>query len=225
MTSPTTRPARHGCPAPVTPAALMRWSGLAALIAGTIFAGIQPVHPADSVSSVGTTAWAVITPLKTVMCALLLVGLSGVYARQVRRSGLAGLLGYALFAVGWAITAADVFAETVLLPPLAARDPAFVDSLLGIAAGKPSPLNLGLLPALFTASGLLYMLGGLLFGIATVRAGVFPRWASALMAATAALTPLAALLPHAVQRLAAVPMGVALIGLGAALWTGRLRDR
>ena len=67
----------------------------------------------------------------------------------------------------------------------------------------------------------LYMLGGLLFGIATFRAGILPRWAAGLLAITAALTPVAALLPHAVQRLAAVPMGLALAWLGYALWSER----
>lgn len=41
------------------------------------------------------------------------------------------------------------------------------------------------------------------------------------MAVTALLTPLAALLPHTIQRFAAVPMGLALIGLEYVLWTGQ----
>ena len=32
------------------------------------------------------------------------------------------------------------------------------------------------------ANGPLYMLGGLLFGIATIRAGILPRWAAGLLA-------------------------------------------
>jgi hypothetical protein len=35
------------------------------------------------------------------------------------------------------------------------------------------------------------------------------------------LTPLAALLPHDIQRLAAMPMGIALAWLGYALWSER----
>ena len=69
--------------------------------------------------------------------------------------------------------------------------------------------------------GLLYLLGGLSLGIATFRAGVFSRWAGLLWAATALVTPAAALLPHAVQRYAAVPMGITMIWLGVALWTER----
>jgi hypothetical protein len=72
---------------------------------------------------------------------------------------------------------------------------------------------------LYGLVGIFYMLGGLLFGISTFRAGILPRWAGALLAITAALTPTAALLPHHIQRLAAVPMGLALAWLGYALWS------
>ena len=60
------------------------------------------------------------------------------------------------------------------------------------------------------------MLGGLLFGIATFRAGILPRWAAGLLAIAAALTPAAALLPHQIQRLAAIPVALALACLGYA---------
>src|SRR5262245_12103256 len=59
---------------------LIRWAGLAAVAAGVIFAGIQPIHPADVLSSVTTEFWAIITPLKTVMAFLFLLGLTGLYA-------------------------------------------------------------------------------------------------------------------------------------------------
>lgn len=205
----------------ITAPNLIRWAGLAALVAGVIFAGIQPLHPPDVVASVNTGAWAVITPLKSAMCLFLLLGITGIYARQVKEAGWLGLVGYLVFALGWAITFANVYAETFIMPPLATVAPQFVDGFLGIAASRHSPLNFGAVPALFAGSGILYMLGGLLFGIATFRAGVLPRWAGGLLASTAALTPLAALFPHAIQRLAAMPMGLALAVLGYALWTER----
>ena len=39
---------------------LIRWSGLAAMGAGIIFAGIQPIHPPDVLASVTTSLWAVV---------------------------------------------------------------------------------------------------------------------------------------------------------------------
>ena len=66
---------------------LIRWSGLAALVAGLIFAGIQPIHLPDVLSSVTTGAWAIIQSLKLAMCLLFLLGITGIYARQVERPG------------------------------------------------------------------------------------------------------------------------------------------
>jgi len=200
---------------------LIRWAGLAAMGAGIIFAGIQPIHPPDVLSSVTTGAWAIITPLKTAMCLLFLLGITGLYARQVNKAGWLGLAGYLLFSLSWALLTAFAFAEAFILPLLATTAPKFVDGLVGVAGGRASEVNLGALPALFALVGVLYMLGGLLFGIATFRAGILPRWAAGLLAVTAVLTPAAALFPHEIQRFAAVPMGIALVWLGYALWSER----
>ena len=138
------------------------------------------------------------------------------------KAGWLGLAGFLLFGLSWAMQTAFVFAEAFIMPPLAAVAPKFVDGFLGIAAGRASEVNLGALPALYALLvGGLYMLGGLVFGIATLRAHILSRWAAGLLAVTAALTPLAALLPHAIQRLAAIPMGLALAWLGYALWSER----
>jgi hypothetical protein len=82
-------------------------------------------------------------------------------------------------------------------------------------------VDLGALPALYAFMGILYMLGGLVFGIATFRAGILPRWAAGLLAVTAVVTPAAALLPHHLQRLAGMPVGIAVAWLGFALLTER----
>jgi hypothetical protein len=200
---------------------LIRWAGLAAVVAGIIFAGIQPIHPPDVVASVNTGAWAIITPLKTVMCLFFLLGIAGIYARQANRAGRLGVAGVLLFGLSWALQTGFVFAETFILPLLATDVPQFVDGVLGISHGRASEVDLGALPALYALVGILYMLGGLLLGIATFRAGILPRQAAGLLAVTATLTPAAALLPHHIQRLAAVPMGLALAWLGFALWSER----
>src|SRR6185295_2279662 len=107
------------------------------------------------------------------------------------------------------------------IPLLATAAPTFVDGFFGIFNGHPIETSLGALPALFALTGVLYMLGGLLFGIATLRAGILPRWPAGLLAVAAALTPAAALLPHQIQRLAAIPVALALACLGYALWSER----
>jgi len=202
---------------------LIRWTGLAALAAGIIFASIQPIHPADELSSVTTTAWAIITPIKTVMCFLFLLGIGGIYARQANKAGWLGLAGFLLFSLSWWLQTAYVFAETFIFPVLANTAPQFVDGLLAYVSGRASEsgVNLGALPAIYSLLGIFYMLGGLLLGIATFRTNILPRWAGGLLAITATLTPLAALLPHQIQRLAGVPVGLAIACLGYALWSER----
>ena len=206
-----------------TASKLIRWTGLSAMVAGIIFAGIQPIHPPDVVSSVTTGAWAIITPLKTAMCLLFLLGIAGIYARQVDKAGWLGLAGFLLLSLSWWLQTAFVFAEAFILPPLATVAPEFVDAFLRvIAAGQTSDVDLGALPTIFSLGvGVPYILGGLLFGIATLRAGILPRWPAGLLAVAAVLTPLAALLPHDIQRLAGIPVGLALAWLGYALWSER----
>src|SRR6185295_19361284 len=115
----------------ITASNLIRWTGLSAMVAGIIYAGIQPIHPPDVLASVTTTAWAIITPLKTAMCLLFLLGITGLYARQVNKAGWLGLAGYLLLSLSWGLMTAFVFAETFIFPPLAAVAPQFVDSFLG----------------------------------------------------------------------------------------------
>jgi hypothetical protein len=208
----------------ITASNIIPWAGLAAVAAGIIFAVIQPIHPADELGSVTTGAWAIITSFKTAMCLLFLLGITGIYARQVNKAGWLGLAGFLI--VSWWLQTGFVFAEAFIFPLLATTAPQFVDGTLGtIARGQASAVNLGALPMIYSLGvGVAYMLGGLLFGIATLRAGILPRWPAGLLAVAAALTPLAALLPHAIQRLAGIPVGLALAWLGYALWAER-RER
>lgn len=205
----------------ITTSTLSRWAGLSAVAAGIIFAGIQPIHPPDVLASVTTSTWAIIMPLKIAMCLLFLVGITGIYTRQVKEVGWLGLAGFLLFSLSWALNLAFIFAETFIVPLLATTAPTFVDGFFGIFNGQPVETNLGTLPALYALTGLLYMLGGLLFGIATFRANILPRWAAALLAIVSVLTPAAALFPHELQRLAGMPVGFALAWLGYALWSER----
>jgi hypothetical protein len=200
---------------------LFRMSGVAAMAAGIIFAGIQPIHPPDVLASVTTGAWAIIQPIKAAMCLLFLAGITGLYARQVDETGWLGLAGYLLLSLCWALQMPFVFTQAFINPVLATEAPRFVESFLAIVNGSTGTINLGALPTLYMAAGLLYMLGGLVFGIATFRAGILPRWAAALLAVASAVTPAAALLPHALQRLAAIPVALALVALGYALWSER----
>jgi hypothetical protein len=198
----------------------VRVAGLFAAAAGLIFAGIQPIHPADALASVTTVNWMIIIALKLAACLFFLIGTAGLYFRQGGRAGWLGFSGFALFTLSWWLQTAFVFAELVILPQLASVAPEFVTSFLGIFNGHPGAMDVSGLASAYRVVGLSYLVGGILFGVATWRAGVLPRLPSAVLAIAALVTPAAALLQHEIQRFAAVPMGIAFVWLGFAMWFG-----
>jgi hypothetical protein len=68
---------------------------------------------------------------------------------------------------------------------------------------------------LFT--GITYLAGGFIFGIALFRANVLARWAAALLSLGTLATVAVGLLPQ-YERIFAVPTGLAFVGLGYSLW-------
>ncbi|WP_419873439.1 hypothetical protein [Candidatus Pristimantibacillus sp. PTI5] len=137
----------------------------------------------------------------------------------MKEAGWLGLAGFLMLSLFWIATTAFTFAEAFILPLLATDAPEFVEGYLGIFSGVASEVNLGTLPAAAPLAGGLYILGGLLLGIATLRAGILPRWAAGLLAFASVSTLASSLLPHPLDRILAVPMGIALAWLGYALWS------
>jgi hypothetical protein len=205
----------------ITTPNLIRWAGLSAMVAGIIFAGIQPIHPPDVLASVNTSAFIIITSFKTVMCLFGLFGIAGLYARQVEETGWLGLAGYLLLTIFYAVQMCYAFTEPLILPLLTTAAPSFVESVMAMSRGIGGPMNLGAFATIYSLVSLLYLLGLLLFGIAIFRARILSRWAAGLLAVSGPLAIIMSLLPHQIARLAAMPMGFALIWLGYALWSER----
>ena len=215
-------PMKKESPMKTTPSNLIRWAGLSAVAGGTLFAGIQTVHPPDTLPLVSTGAWAAVHYAGVAMCLLNLLGITAIYARQARKAGWLGLVGYLVFSSMWALTTAFQFVEAIVLPSLVAEAPKFVEGFQGILGGRPSEVDLGALPVVWTVTGLLYLSGGVLFGAATFRARVLPRWAAALLSVGTVLPLLgSSLVPHPFDRIFAIPVGWALASLGYALWSER----
>ena len=209
-------------PMKITASKLIRWAGLSATVAGIIFAGIQPIHPPDVLSSVNTSAFIIITSFKTAMSLFGLFGIAGLYARQVEETGWLGLAGYLLLSIFYAVQMCFSFVEPLILPLLTTVAPTFVESVLGMSSGAGGPMNLGAFATIYSLLSFVYLLGLLLFGIALFRARILPRWAAGLLAFSGPLAIImVALLPHQLERLAAMPMGFALAWLGYALWSER----
>lgn len=204
---------------------LMRLAGVSAVMAGLCFIIIGMFHPENIPSSVTSVTWVNVHIVATTLGFFGLFGMAGLYARQVEKSGWLGLTGFLLFSVWFVLISGFSFVEAFILPQLATVSPAFVESLLGMFTGVPATVDLGVLPTVWNVSGPMYILGALLFGIATFRARVLPRWAGGLLTLAAVLIPIGGMFPHEFQaKIAMIPVGLAMVWLGYALVSER-RER
>jgi hypothetical protein len=202
----------------VTRTSLTRAAGISAAVAGLLFIGVQINHPPMDVSSVTATAWAVRNTAKVIMAGTALAGITGMYLRQVRQTGILGLVGYLVFSVGYLVMMGIEFVAAYVLPSLAHTAPGYVNDLLAAAVGGTVRGDIGLMQPAFVISSVGYLAGGVIFGLALFRARVLARWASGLLVLGTLATLSLPVLPHSFERPFAVPTGVALVGLGISLW-------
>jgi hypothetical protein len=140
----------------------LRWGGLVA-VAGALLLGAVIVRVAFY--PVVTEPFTPGLSLTTLLAAILLVvALPGLYARQAQAAGWLGLAGYGLLQAGLILFV--VIAATPLIFP---------------SVRSAVPEN----PVVFVL-GIALTVGLLLTGLATLRAGVFPRWAAVLLLAAMA---------------------------------------
>lgn len=205
----------------ITASTLMRLGGLSAILAGVCFLVLGFIHPVNIPSSVTTATWVIVHYFATALGFFGLFGIAGLYARQVEKAGWLGLVGFILFTAWMTLVCGFSFVEAFILPRLATEFPVFVKGLLGMFSSVPSEINLGVLPTLWTISGIMYFLGPMLFGIATFRARVLPRWAGALLVLGALLIPVGAIVPPAWQPKIMIPVGLAFVWLGYTLFSER----
>ena len=104
---------------------------------------------------------------------LLPLGLVGLYARQSEASGPLGLVGFVVAFAGTVLVAGFFWTSAFIAPVLAVEAP----ELLAVRS----------LPGFFR-SFIVFGLGWVLFGVATLRAGVYPRSAAVLLIVDALLT-------------------------------------
>ena len=201
----------------ITPTTLFRASGVAASVAGLIFVGVQINHPHLDATSITTTDVIARNSLKLLMAALALAGLTGMYLRQVTKIGFLGLLGYVLFSAGFLLMLGTQFVAAFILPTLAHSAPDYVSDVIAAANNGTAIGDIGLMQTVIYVTGIAYLAGGFIFGIALFRANVLARWASALLAVGTLATIAISIMPQ-YERLFAIPTGVALIGLGYSLW-------
>ena len=183
----------------------VRWSGLL-LIVGAVLLGAAIVRLSFS-PVLGQQFTPGISVFLFLSSILLLFSLPGMYAKQANAAGWLGLAGYGLLQAGIVLIA--VLGSTPLLYPAVKQAP-----------GESVPAFL---------LGIALTLGLLLTGIATLRAGVFPRWSGILLLAAMAgflfnffiaefLPPLAGQVGAAVFG---VILALSLAWIGLSIWTGQ----
>jgi hypothetical protein len=202
----------------ITPTTLTRAAGAAAVGAGLIFIGVQINHPHLDAASVTTTEVFVRNCLKALMAVLALAGITGMYLSQVRRNGVVGLVGYLILSLGYLTISATVLSYAALLPSIADTNPRFVNDVIAVGTGRSATGDIGLQQVVQQVQNFAFLAGGLVFGVALLRARVLARWASALLAVGGVVTIALSLMPDAFYRLLAYPNGIAMIGLGYSLW-------
>lgn len=197
---------------------IISWAGLSGMVAGICFVVVGLLHPPNILSSVSTTRWVIVHALAIAMSLFGLLGLTGLYARQAHAAGWLGLVGYLLFSLWLVLVLPFTFFEVFVLPLLATEAPTFAASFLGIFTGSAEP-NFSVLAGLWGLVDALFLLGGLVFGTATLRAHILSRWAAGGLIVAMLLAPASALLPDELRPLVAVPIGFAIAWLGYALWS------
>jgi len=203
----------------ITTTKLTSAAGIAAVVGGLLYIGVQINHPHLDVTFITTTEWKLRQTMKVLFATLSLAGITGMYLRQVKRTGVLGLIGYVVLALGFLFMVSVEVAGAVVLPAIAHSSPGYVTDVLAVAVpGGHAAGDIGLMGSLIGFAGVAYLAGGLLFGIALFRANILARWAAALLALGAVATLAIPLLPQVNFRLFAIPTGVALVGLGYSLW-------
>jgi hypothetical protein len=194
---------------------LMRWSGLAALVGGVLFA-VPDV--AESLlftnqsygEAAATSAWTIVQVAYIGAAVLFTMGLVGLYVRQAEQAGTLGLVAFLVAFIGGVMGSGSAWSEAFLGAWLADAAPELLDADPSGALAAGLLLTFGLLA-----------LGWLLFGLASLRAGVLPRGAALLLMIGAVLYPVGGFLE---LPFAGVVFGAAVAWMGYALWSGTANE-
>lgn len=204
---------------------LFRLSGVALLIALPLQVLGYVLHPpSEQVVDVLKPAYGPAHVILFVSWMFALLGLTGFYARQADRAGVLGLIGFAATVFAAAYHFYLLLYEAYATPLLAQNEATrslIGDGPLAHGAGALGPI------------GFLSILAFPLLGIATVRAGVLPRWAGWLQIASVPvfflsilLVPLGVFAEGGMLSPIAMLYYLAFLGYawgGFVLWTGKER--
>jgi len=186
------------------------WAAMAggsAMVASLLMDWLVVPHEQLGTEAFLTSSYLVSSGLRLLSLVLLPWALIGIYGRQSREAGTFGLLAFALAFLGATLTVGNVWAEVFVWPTLAQAAPGMMS---GSVADMSSYLVAGL-----NVSFPLFGLGLILFGVATFRAGVYPRWAAVLLILSIPVTMFLDPTPGTFQEsIGQILLGISLVALG-----------
>lgn len=175
---------------------VLRWLGMICLLAGIARIGMTPTAIIWGTDSMPELSFGYVA------CILMAVGSIAGYLVQSKETGLLGFISVFGITIGNILTTGMLFALFILGP----------------SAPKPESLVV----AITGMGSMIGLTGGtLLFVIMTFRAKVFPRWVAGLYL----LMLLGAFIPVEDNVYFAFFWGLAYVGMGFCIWTGRLTPR
>ena len=193
---------------------LIRWSGLISILAGVLYAFGAILHPAgEDLAAYTSPNWVIAHQVYWAAAMLMLFGLVGVYARQVEKTGWLGLVGFVLAFIGTAYVGSIFLMVSTVVPTVVKEMPALFDQV-----GTPSTATV-----LVVALG--FSLGYILFGIATMRAKVLPRWSGLLLILGVSFFMISEaplfdrMFSHVIVTVGDILFGFGVAWMGYALWS------
>jgi hypothetical protein len=199
---------------------LSGWSGIACILAGVLLFLATLVHPSQETPRIileqelrlVAAHW-----FYTFFCGFFLLGLLGLYIAQSERAGRLGLVSFLMLFFGTLFFAVSND-YGFIAPVLAARAPAMLNAINAY-------------PHVAALNGLLvvgFFLGFIVFGIATLRAGLLPRQVGMLLAIGSPLYLVGGALGQLVYDalwgvaiLGTLFLGLGLVWAGYSLWSSK----
>ena len=197
------------------PMRLVRWAGVANLLAGVTLIIHALLHPqGTSAAATQESLWLPAHVIGYIGFILGMFGIVGLLAGQIGALKSGGVAGFAMAFAGQTITAGIVFFDSFVAPVLGRDAPSLLDT--------QGPLFGGPVGIVVIIGGLLVTIGYITFGIATMRAGVLPRW-GALLVVLGSWFGLVAAFSHIAFVVGAVIFGIGNVWLGYGLWSAGSR--
>lgn len=196
----------------MTKGRLLQLAGLAGIVSGLllvlldilffVFFGDDPERVAAA-----TATWLILLDVSIIAVYLGLLALVGLYGRQVEESGRLGLAAFIIASLGMVMNIGFLWGGGFIVPALTSAAPEFLDQ---VESSPPAIVAVG-----FMATFLLFSLGWLLFGVASLRGGLLPKiplWLLIIGAVLALVSRVVGL------GISSVLFGLSLAWLGGWLW-------